>query len=194
MTPSSPHVCRQPALPGAGGGGGASRRLAFTLIELMVVVGIMGILLTTGVPLVYRIAHKEPMRQSVSELVKVCSYARAQAILKGAPVELVFHPREKVAEVAGAGGATVQAASGGSTLMSMPTFLAQERSARIHEDVIIEMLDINLLEYKDEEIARVRFYPNGTCDELTVILQSRGEWKKISLEVTTALAQVGNVR
>ncbi len=46
------------------------------------------------------------------------------------------------------------------------------------------MLDINLLEYKDEEIARVRFYPNGTCDELTVILQSRGEWKKLSLEVT----------
>ena len=37
-------------------------------------------------------------------------------------------------------------------------------------------------------------YPNGTCDELTIVLRSdENEWKKLSLEVTTGLATVGRV-
>ncbi len=37
----------------------------------------------------------------------------------------------------------------------------------------------------------MRFFPNGTCDELTLVLRSdRNEYRKISLEVTTALARV----
>ena len=56
------------------------------------------------------------------------------------------------------------------------------------------MLDVNLTEYKDKEFARVRFYPNGTSDEMTIVLQSeKGEFIKISLEITTALASVGPV-
>ena len=48
---------------------------------------------------------------------------------------------------------------------------------------------------KDEEMARVRFFPNGTCDEMTIVLHSpdNGEWHKIALEVTTSLATVGPV-
>ena len=57
------------------------------------------------------------------------------------------------------------------------------------------MLDINLWEYKDSEVARVRFYPNGRCDEMTLVLRSsKGEWKKISLEVTTGLASIDEVK
>jgi hypothetical protein len=56
-------------------------------------------------------------------------------------------------------------------------------------------LDINLSEYKDSEWARVRFYPNGTSDEMTVVLHSdRNEWRKITLELTTGLASVDDVR
>jgi hypothetical protein len=58
----------------------------------------------------------------------------------------------------------------------------------------LEMLDVNLTEYKDAEQAQARFFPNGTCDELTIILSSdQNEWYKISLEITTALATVGPV-
>jgi hypothetical protein len=56
---------------------------------------------------------------------------------------------------------------------------------------MIEMLDVNLVEYKDAEVVRVNFYPNGTCDEMTLILVSdRNEWRKISLEVTTSIVSV----
>jgi hypothetical protein len=39
----------------------------------------------------------------------------------------------------------------------------------------------------------VRFFPNGTCDELTLVLHSGDEWQKITLEFATALASVGPV-
>ena len=42
--------------------------------------------------------------------------------------------------------------------------------------------------------ARVRFFANGTSDEMTLVLSSGGEYRKITLEVTTALASAGNVR
>jgi hypothetical protein len=55
------------------------------------------------------------------------------------------------------------------------------------------MLDINKLrhDFLNDESARVRFLPNGTCDELTLILLSdRGERREIMLEITTGLATV----
>lgn len=53
---------------------------------------------------------------------------------------------------------------------------------------MVDMLDVNLTEYKDSDEARVRFYPNGTSDELTVILHNeKGEYFKIALEATTGL-------
>jgi hypothetical protein len=56
------------------------------------------------------------------------------------------------------------------------------------------MLDVNLIERKDDEMARIRFYPNGTSDEFTLVLHSdKGDWIKIWLEITTSLANVGPV-
>ena len=56
------------------------------------------------------------------------------------------------------------------------------------------MVDVNFFEYKDEEEARVRFHPNGTCDELTIVLRSeKNEFRKISLEATTSLARVETI-
>jgi hypothetical protein len=57
------------------------------------------------------------------------------------------------------------------------------------------MLDINLSEYRESELARVRFFPNGTSDEMTLILRSdRNEYRKVWLEVTTGLVDWGEVQ
>ena len=61
------------------------------------------------------------------------------------------------------------------------------------DNVDIAMLDINLLDYGAAEAARVHFFPNGTCDELTLVLHSGDEWEKITLEFSTALASVAPV-
>src|SRR5438045_9539132 len=63
----------------------------FTLIEIMIVVGIMGIILTMSVPLVYKVWHRAPMAQALHDVTEVCSNARREAILHGHQVDLVFH-------------------------------------------------------------------------------------------------------
>jgi prepilin-type N-terminal cleavage/methylation domain-containing protein len=147
---------------------------AFTLIEIMVVVALIGLIMSTGIPTIYKALHKEGFRKTVSDIVDVCNSARARAIIKGSVTEVVFHPQERTCEVSGGG------VGGG---------LAH--SATIVESARIEMLDVNLHEYKGEEIARVRFYPNGTSDEMTLILISdRNEWRRISVEITTGLTSV----
>ena len=144
----------------------------FTLIEIMVVVAIIALIIGAGIPSLYGVFHKEGLRKTTSDILETCQTARAQAILSGAPTELIFHPKDGTCETStsGVGGHGTWA-----------------HSAKL-EDCIIEMLDVNLQECKDFDTAKVRFFPNGTCDEMTLVLRSKNnEWRKISLEITTAL-------
>ena len=163
---------------------------AFTLIELMVVVAIMGVIMAIGIPFAYRTMHKESLTKTVSDVIEVCSHARARAILQGQMTEVIIHPIERRLEVSG-GGATSAAEDGAATAVSAAVPRGSGLSAEIPGNLTIDMCDVNLTEYKDSEMARVRFYPNGTCDEFTLILHSdNNQYRKISLELTTGLADV----
>jgi len=172
----------------------AAPNRGFTLIEVMVVVAILGVIAVAGIPTLYQMLKKEGMRKATSDVVEVCSKARARAILQGTPVDVVFHPLERHLEI-GSGGGPTRDATGRAMASDRPSVMqGTGQSAVIPEDIVIEMLDINLSEYKESEWARVRFYPNGTSDELTLVLRSsKNEWKKITLEVTTGLASVDKV-
>jgi hypothetical protein len=102
---------------------------------------------------------------------------------------LVIFPQEGRVELQGGGGSPAfpkRASAAGLKISGT--------SAKISNRVNIDMIDINLIEYRDKEMARVRFYPNGTCDELTIVLRSEdGEQRGIVLEVTTGLANVLSV-
>jgi Tfp pilus assembly protein FimT len=140
------------------------------LIEIMVVVAIIALIIGAGIPSLYGVFHKEGLRKSTSDIMDTCQSARAQAIMSGTTSELVFHPREGTCEASVSGNHGNWA-----------------HSAKL-EDCVVEMLDINLQECKDFDTAKVRFFPNGTCDEMTLILQTKnGDWRKVTLEITTAL-------
>lgn len=166
------------------------RGAGFTLIEIMVVVAILGVILTIGIPSIYHMTKKEGMRKAVSDVWEVCNNARAQAIFRGSPVDLVFYPTERRFQIGGSGAS--QSEAGAAFVESKPAAQSGDGVAgQFPEDVFIEMLDINLLEYRDSERARVRFFPNGTSDELTLILRSmKNEWRMISLEVTTGRVSI----
>jgi prepilin-type N-terminal cleavage/methylation domain-containing protein len=168
-------------------------RTGFTLIEIMIVVAIMGIVMTMGVPIVYKVWHKAPMRQAVSDIVEVCSHARARAIMQGTMTQVVFHPKENRLELAGAGGGPRPAgAEGGASGFSTPATAGSGLSAQLSRDIIIETLDINMsgVEFNDAESATVRFYPNGISDEMRMILFDGRERIGIELEITTGLTSV----
>jgi prepilin-type N-terminal cleavage/methylation domain-containing protein len=140
-------------------------RRAFTLIEIMIVVAIIGLIAAMGVPSILQTFRKEGMRKALSDVQDVLGDARAQAVLKGQTTEVVFHPAEKKIEGAG-------------------------KTVELPADMDIAMLDINLMDFGGADVARVRFFPNGTCDEMVLVLHSGDDWKKISLEFSTALASV----
>jgi len=147
-----------------------TRRLrAFTLIEIMIVVSIMGIILLMGVPSFTRMYHKEGMRKAVSDMLEACKEARGQAILKGDTAELVIHPLDATFEVPG----------GGFPLTKLP------------DNVAIQFMGVNFIELQEADLAIARFFPNGTSDEFVVLLRDdAGAMRKITLEVVTGIADV----
>lgn len=144
---------------------------AFTLIEVMVVVAVIGIIMAMGIPSIVRSMRKEGMRKAVSDVVEACNEARATAILKGEKSDLVIRPLDG-------------------------SISAGKFSATFPENIWIEILGVNFVELQEADEARVHFYPNGTSDEFTVVLTSSDEdkAKKISLEVVTGLTVVEDLR
>jgi prepilin-type N-terminal cleavage/methylation domain-containing protein len=147
---------------------------AFTLIEIMVVVAIFGIVLSMGMPAIYRVFHKESLSQAVADIEEACHQARSQAIIGGAPTEIVIR---------------ADGISGPSA------------GARLPENVAFTEIVVNGLPYTPEDLdanggeVRAHFYPNGTCDDVAVSLRSdQFEERKIALECTTGLTMVKLVR
>lgn len=156
----------------------SSFRRAFTLIEIMMVVAIIGLVAAMGLPSLLKALEREGMRKAVNDLTDVCSAARASAILGNQTVSVVFHPGEKSFNMEGGGQLK------GSTYVT---------HSKLPDSVDFAMLDINMQDFGASEWARVRFFPNGTSDEMTIVLHDRAEWKKITLEFATGVALVGEV-
>jgi hypothetical protein len=110
----------------------------------------------------------------------VCGEARTRAILLNQKTAVIFHPQERRFEVEGVA-AGVNASS------------SRVRSATLPAGIEIAMLDISLQDYGASEWARVCFYPDGTSDEMTLVLHSSDDWRKITLEFSTGLATVSDV-
>lgn len=174
-------------------------RSGFTLIEIMMVVAIGLLVLGMGLPPFVRGMKKEGLRKGVSDMVEACSHARAQAILRGRPVELVIRENGAISvEALQLGRRADPEAMDQEPLFS--TGPAESRkdverfSATLSDDVAIKLLYVNFQDLMEEPEARVRFFPNGTSDEFTVILFASSGEHKISLDVVTALADVEVIR
>jgi len=168
-------------------------RAGFTLIEIMVVVGIMGLIALISIPNIYQLAKKEGMRRAVTDMKDVLSNARAKAIISGTEVQLKFYPVENRFEITG--GAPAPAANA----ESVPAVTAEPREPSPHQissgtlpaGITFGMLQVNLLNFRESEWTRVRFFPNGTSDEMRLVLTSpEGEARGLELEPTTGLARI----
>ena len=182
----TPHKPRAQNPATAGGG--------FTLIEIMMVVGILGMVLAMGMPAFIQSTRKDPLRQAVKDIEDACSKAREAAIMRGVPAELVISAdgHLTVSEVpdqraqSGDAGATQPGSTSESAVPAAPFFSAQWQADLVQ----VRLLYVNLKAQDEATESRVHFFPNGTSDEFTIILQFGNEVRKISLEVVTALVNV----
>jgi len=157
----------------------------FTLIEIMMVVAIIGLVMAMGVPAILSQIREGPLRKAVNDTLEICTAARAQAILHRQMTMVIFHPRTEQIALSGVADPTAPPLRVGQKAVN---------SAQYDSSVSIAMLDINLMDFGDSDVARVRFYPNGTCDEMTLVLNAGDQWRKITLEPTTALPYVSSVK
>ena len=148
----------------------------FTLLEIMIVVALIGIVMAMGIPSFTRIRQREGMQRGVADFFEACRQVRANAIISGQPAELVIHPKSKRFEVTG------------------PT----PYSGQFPDNVWIELLGVNFVEMQNADDAHVKFQPNATCDECTMILmstdQSGQHGRKITFEVVTGLVDVEDIK
>jgi len=177
----------------------------FTLVEIMVVIGILTMVLALGAPSFVRILKKEPLRQAASDLVEALSHARAQAILQGVTTEFVLNSdgamtvrlapedRPEATTIAmdpdDPASAPPVAKPNASPGFTMPPF-----SARLHQDIAVALIELNLRNQMEAEETRVRFHPNGTSDDFTILIESRAGMRKVFLDSITGLADMEVIR
>lgn len=176
-----------------------SQRSGFTLVEIMVVVMIIGVILSAGIPALFRMSQKEGMRKAISDVMEACSHARAVAILQGVPMEFVLRAedgsisvqRARMPQASRDNGINNEAGRSD----SQPVSAKAHFTAQLPEDVAVRFLDVNFKDHMELPEARVRFFPNGTSDEFTIVLFSpyQGE-TKISLDMVTGLAESEAIR
>lgn len=158
----------------------------------MIVVGIIAIFMTIGVPSLVRALEKDDLGRAIRDTVEGCKTARDRAILQGVPWEFIVQengqlnvrpaPREErrgPSDVIGGGGGS-NTGSQGSPYSGFPRQLG--------EDVMVQLIDVNFVNHMEMPEARVRFFPNGTSDEFTVVYAWKGRQRTVTLDLVTGQA------
>lgn len=165
---------------------------AFTLVELLVAIAIGLIILGLAVP-VLREIRRPPITQATKHFLDACQHARARAIMEGRPTQLAIRNagRELAVELAPNG--VLGAANGVSSSSAKdpgydgppPSFLRE-----FPEEILYERIDVNTLSFLQSSATAVRFYPNGTSDQLeAVITWRRTEPRLLTIDMMTGLAE-----
>jgi hypothetical protein len=131
------------------------------------------------------------MNKAIWEMQELCRNARARAILQGVQTQMVLHGNGGISIEGGAGSAP--AATTGQSFPAVGVSAPGGTPAATHlpEGVAIFKFLVGGVDCMQMEFARVRFFPNGTCDDFVMQLVSdHSERVEISLEVTTSLASV----
>ena len=171
---------------------------AFTLIELMVAIALGALMMMVAIPAL-RAAHKPPLVRATNDLLEACREARARAVLTGRPMQVVIvvntrttelrveaAPLREFASLEPVAETSLSDSSRGSEVKSKSLFQAE-----LPEDVAFRKLLINLHDAMsgDNNVAAIRFFPNGTCDALDAELQ----WRRLDVRHFTSELVTGLV-
>jgi len=151
---------------------------AFTLIEIMMVVAIIGLIAGLSISPLIKALQKEGMRKALGDVEDVCFSARQQAIFSRQKTAVLFKPQTGEFSVEGGGGGPRN---------------GKVTSSRLPDGISFAMLDIFHKDYAESEWARVFFYPDGTSDEAVIVLLGKGERKQITLDYVTGMPIVSEV-
>jgi prepilin-type N-terminal cleavage/methylation domain-containing protein len=164
---------------------GKSPRSGFTLIEIMIVMAIVMIIMAVGIPSVMRGLERDDLARAMHDTIEGCKTARDRAILQAIPYEFTITAEGQMDVHAlppepGAAFGEVRASE-----RSVPAGPYSGFPRHLGQDVILQMVDVNFINRMEESEARVRFFPNGTCDEFTVVYNWKGKQRTAMADIIT---------
>ena len=180
---------------------------AFTLIELMVVMGLVMVIIGIGVPRMVQ-QNRTPLGESLNAVMEACAAARRQAILSGGTAKVTIRGADGGTGYiinAGAGGGRPKPASIDDVYTGMegPADDAPKPApklgggagfnGRIHDEVAIHGIFVNFEDLMDAELVEVKFYSNGTSDEFTIGMRHEfgdAVLRFVQLDSVTGLAYI----
>ena len=169
----------------------------------MIVIGIIALVMTAGVPLMTRAMNKNQLAKAVNDTLEGCKLARDRAILQNKPYDFVIRNRSETdAEITvetarlkdpGSTPSAMAASSAGtsaapSSSAKDPGTLLGDFPRKLGDDVAVELVYVNMIDHMDAAEARVRFYPNGTSDEFMVTFAHNGNRRTIKVDIITGAA------
>ena len=119
--------------------------------------------------------------------------ARDRAILQGVPYEFVVREDGQLNVVP----ATQPRAEGESPTLDeeapKPKSTVEAPYAafprQLGENVMVQLIDVNFVDHMQLPEARVRFHPNATCDEFTVVYAFEGEQRVVTVDIVTGIPE-----
>ena len=160
---------------------------AFTLVEIMVVVAVMGLLLGISIPAFRNITKKAPLEQGVSDVESLCRQARAEAIVGQQAMDVVFNESEEIVALTAAA-RVINAPDPFTGLMIKTT-----EETQLIDQVALEV-DLQIIEPEPDEFTldeiRIRFYPNGTSETLALRVAGDDEAYLLTLDPVTGRTTV----
>lgn len=172
----------------------------------MIVIGIIAMVMTAGVPMMTRALNKDPLAKAVHDVLEGCKLARDRAILQNRAYDFVLRNRSETEAEMLVEPTKEKDASGNYTtashLTAPVTAAAQSAPAqkgdapslvgdfprKLNPDVAIELIYVNMVDHMGAAEARVRFYPNGTSDEFAVTFSYKGKSRTIKVDIITGAA------
>lgn len=160
----------------------------FTLVEIMMVVGLIAIMFTVAIPAFTRDYNRRPMKVATEQLIELLNTVRREAIMNGVTAELRVDPQNYTFDVVSNGALTKSPGMRGRLTAGL-------FHVKLPEAIGIELLAVNFELLKDADSAVARFFSNGTCEEFTVVIRSlEGEYRKISVDPITSRADYEVIR
>ncbi len=178
-------------------------RRAFTLIELMVAIAIIGISLAVAIPNLRQMV-RSPIAQATKDFLDATREARNRSIMLGQPMQLVIGADAQqtwmLIEPAPVGvlGAKNGVTQGGLMDREAANWDGPKMVSHftLHDDVAFRKLVVNGRDYiTSSDSTAIRFYPNGTADHCVAEMTwLHKEARRFTVEVMTGYVDVEEVK
>jgi prepilin-type N-terminal cleavage/methylation domain-containing protein len=160
-------------------------RPAFTLVEILVVIVLFGLLATMAMPLIRSDTPQQQMQMACDRLASLMAMCRAQAMLMGHPVQLMWQTPEESASQ------TVPVVMHEADPVGAPGEVQRMAASWANDPVLPKGVEIRLIERGEfnlagltktrgrfnlpgePELQTVQFHPDGTADPAVFVLSVR---------------------